>query len=367
MSNILFVCNTYYQLIAAIQLRKTTFTEDYTEVILSDHSSNSKQVSQNLRMTGIFDEVRFLQSKEFDLKPHRNFEGLKTIYHGTTGVYKPLKGSGSYDVLLYFNQSVSTYLIFGYAYERNKQLKCYRFEEGILSYKTILQPLQKNRMSRRIQGMLIGRSIVGKPTIEELTKGLYCFYPELVEERDIVCYPIPVLRRQDESFVEMVNTVFDYHPESDTYSQHYIFFASSSDIDENSVGETELVLQIAEKVGRENLLVKMHPRDDRDVYEKQGITVSRNSAIPWEVIQLNHDFSNHVFMTVSSGSVVNASAMLGDRIPTIFLYPLVKGRNAYVDDFCENTIQPTLEKLNHIGALQSVKTVRKLQDIIFDG
>lgn len=365
MSNVLFVCNTYYQLIATIQMRLTIFTEDYVEVILSDHSLNAKQVAQNLRKTGIFDEVRFLQSKEFDWKPHRNFEGIKTVYNGVTGIYKPIEGAGGpFDVLLYFNQFVSVNLIFAYAYERNPQLKCHRFEEGILSYRFITQPLRGIKLSKRIQAIFAGRSIAGKPNIGELTKGFYCFYPELLEGCDIVCHAIPILRRQDKGFVEMINTAFSYRPNRDTYPQRYIFFASSLDIDGTPVGETELVLQIAELVGRENLLVKMHPRDGRDVYEKQGITVSRNSAVPWEVIQINHDFSSHVFLTVSSGSVVNASAMLGDRIPTFFLYPLVKGRNASVDSFCENVIQPTLDGLKRIGTLQSAKAVCNLQDIV---
>lgn len=365
MSNILIVCNTYYQLIAAIQMRITIFTKDYVDVILSDHSSNSKQVTQNLCKTGIFNDVRFLQSKELDCYPHRNLEGIKTVLNGILGEYEPLKGSGPYDLLFYFNQSVSIYQIFGYAYKCNKKLKCYRFEEGILSYKSIIQPLCKKRLSQRIQAILIARCVVGKPNIQRLTKGIYCFYPELFEGCDLVCHPIPALRRMDISFIEKINKTFDYHPDLETYPKRYIFFASSSDVDGTPVGETELVLQIAELVGRENLLVKMHPRDERDVYERQGITVARNSAIPWEVIQLNNDFSDHIFMTICSGSVLNASALIGDRIPTFFLYPIVKGRNEYLDEYCENTIQPTVEKLYRIGAIQNVKTVGDLQDIIF--
>lgn len=169
-------------------------------------------------------------------------------------------------------------------------------------YKTIIQLLCGNKLSKRIQAIFAGRSIAGKPNIRELTKSFYCFYLQLFEGCDIVCHSIPVLWRQDKGFGEMINTAFAYHPDCDMYPHRFIFFASSSDVDGTPVGETEQVLQIAELGGQENLLVKVNPRDGRDVYEEQGITVSRNSAIPWEVIQLNHDFSIHVFLTVSKAA-----------------------------------------------------------------
>lgn len=49
MRSILFVCNTYSQLIESIQLRFTTFVSCAVSVVLSDHSNNAKPVYENAK------------------------------------------------------------------------------------------------------------------------------------------------------------------------------------------------------------------------------------------------------------------------------------------------------------------------------
>lgn len=356
------------QLITAVQIKRTLFRYDEADLILSDHSVNADRIAEYVLNSGIFKRVRYVQSKNFIYKYDQQskigkIKDVLSISLGLGRKYRQMLWDDmNYDEFFFFNPH---YFFLSAIYRiciKNGTIpKVHCFEEGILNYKNIATK-PEGRKWKLLSNLF---RCQGKPDFYERIEDCFCFYPELFPNKNIRCRKIPLLNRDDKRFIQLLNMVFNYHPECDTYPQRYIFFASSADIDGNPAGETELVLQIADLVGRENLLVKMHPRDDRDVYEKQGITVSRNSAIPWEVIQLNQDFSNYVFLTVSSGSVINASAMLDDKIPTFFLYPLVKGRNAYIDDFCENTVQPTLEKLNCIGSLQSVKIVSDLRDIVF--
>lgn len=364
-AKIVFICNTYMQLIAAVQMKIALFNLNEVDLMLSDHSSNSDHVVEGVLNTKLFKRVRYVRSKHiFDhCGKLTNIKHALDVSIGVGGRFrKMLWDDMNYDEIFFYNHYDTIPLaIYRISMKNGTIPKAHCYEEGILSYKNMA--MKPKGRCRKLIGVLL--RCQGKQDIYERIEDYFCFYPELFPNPSKGCCKIPLLDRKDAGFVQLINTVFDYHPDQDIYPQRYIFFASSADIDETPIGETELVLQIAELVGRENLLVKMHPRDDRDVYEKQGITVSRNSAIPWEVIQLNQDFSNHVFLTVSSGSVINASAMLDDKIPTFFLYPLVKGRNAYIDDFCENTVQPTLEKLNSIGSLQSVKIVSDLRDIVF--
>lgn len=364
---IIFVCNTYMQLITAVQIKTTLFSCDEADLILSDHSVNADRIAECALNSGIFKRVRYVQSKNFiyQYDQQGKINKIKDILSISLDLGRKYRqmfwDDMDYDDIFFFNPH---YFFLSAIYRicmKNGTIpKVHCFEEGILNYKN-MAPKPEGRKWKLLSNLF---RCQGKPDFYERIEDCFCFYPELFPNKNMRCRKIPLLNRDDKRFIQIINKVFNYHPVCDTYPQRYVFFASSADIDGNPVGETELVLQIADLVGKENLLVKMHPRDGRDVYEKQEITVSRNSAIPWEVIQLNQDFSNHVFLTVSSGSVVNASAMLGDRIPTFFLHPLVKGRNAYIDDFCENTIQPILDGLKRIGTLQSVKTAYDLQDIV---
>lgn len=124
-----------------------------------------------------------------------------------------------------------------------------------------------------------------------------------------------------------------------------------------------MVLQIAEMVGKENLVVKTHPRDFRTVYEEAGLMVSRESAIPWEIIQLNHDFSKHIFISLSSGSLVTAMAMLDDNIRGYYLYPLLRGKNKGFDMKYERMIGETLQELHDMRKCKTVQIVNSIDNL----
>lgn len=90
-------------------------------------------------------------------------------------------------------------------------------------------------------------------------------------------------------------------------------------------------------------MVKTHPRDTSGAFERAGLTVDQNSAVPWEVIQLCCDFQDHVFLTVSSGSVLSINLACDDPVSTWFLYKM-----------CNLSENPLIE--NVTGEIESVLT-----------
>ena len=82
----------------------------------------------------------------------------------------------------------------------------------------------------------------------------------------------------------------------------------------------KLILYIAEIVGKENLLVKLHPRNKINRFEKYGIATNKTIGIPWELIQMNDDFSDKVLLTISSGSVLASKLYFNDNIKTYLLF-----------------------------------------------
>lgn len=65
--------------------------------------------------------------------------------------------------------------------------------------------------------------------------------------------------------------------------------------------------------------VKTHPRDSRTIYKDHGFNVDVNSSIPWEAIQLSGDFSDKVFLTINSGSVLSGSTMSEKPVKTFYM------------------------------------------------
>ena len=58
MKRILLVSNTYYQLIMAIQMRYTIFTEDEIVLMLSDHSKGTKVICEEIKKLNVFHQVK---------------------------------------------------------------------------------------------------------------------------------------------------------------------------------------------------------------------------------------------------------------------------------------------------------------------
>lgn len=367
------------QVIIAVQAKIRLFAEDDVDIVLSDSSINADKKAEGLRKTGLFRRVKYIKTKA--VSKYSRFSkifGVVSAFFMKNNMYSDLFWDDlDYDRIFFYNPGVDTFAAFDKALRlsgRKNPPELIRIEEGILTPPWL--PLLEYGIGT---GELDGRStvfhilckITGRPDLVSNTRKYMCFYPELLgtsplmknmERKDYPHIRIPFLT-SNKDFLEKLNTVFDYDPSANSFPQKYIYFATSSDIDGNPVGETELIIKISELVGKDNLLVKVHPRDGRDVFERAGLTVSRNSALPWEVIQLNYDFTKHVFISLSSGSTLNITAMKNENIPVFMLFPLVAGKDKQIDSYCVN-MKKTLEALQALGVCRSVKITDKLGDVI---
>ena len=74
-------------------------------------------------------------------------------------------------------------------------------------------------------------------------------------------------------------------------------------------------------VGKDNIMVKLHPRENApERYRELGVAIDTNSDVPFEVIQLVKDFSDKVFITCLSSSTINLATILPRRSKTYLTY-----------------------------------------------
>lgn len=312
---IITVVNTYYQLITAIRIKETLWANCLVDLVISDQSNNSNKIINKLNEMQYFDIVYWIHNKVLcgnsgDLaamvtKSRLIVFGLNRKNH---------LGNNKYDELVYYNADIYTYGLFASLIKRNSKLVCSRYEEGVLSYSDSL--FLYNSRLRYIDKL---RRSIFKNTLETQTQYFYCFFPALYKGKLIV-KEIPKIEDY-KKIGETLMEIFAVDAEMLHITEKYIFFTSVYDFEGgHPIGETKLVLEIADLVGKDNLIVKMHPRDNRNVFQKHGIHVYTQSAVPWEAIQLNSDFSKKVFLTVNSGSVLGANMILKDRAKSYFLY-----------------------------------------------
>ena len=77
--SVLIICNTYMQLISAIQIKRFFLKEKNVDLLLSDHSIRSGIVVENLALQNIFYRVKSVYSKE-KIYEQNNWEDIKDIF-----------------------------------------------------------------------------------------------------------------------------------------------------------------------------------------------------------------------------------------------------------------------------------------------
>lgn len=352
---VLFICNTYYQLLVAIQLRLTLYEGHSADLWLSDLSVHSSEVASNLNSMKLFDRVEHTASKEWLSKQSRmnyidKVHSLCFVGHDI----KSRRTPAPYDLIIFFNITDEIYWISNASRALGGRGELARMEEGLASCDSnhAHYVLGRNVIREEV------RSILGRPCISDPQLPFYCFIPELCDA-DFPAKPLPIpsISQTKDELATAMRGVFR-HVEF-PYSQQFIYFASSTDVDGYSFGETEMVLKIASIVGKHNLAVKMHPRDGRDVYRKAGLTVVENSYVPWEVFQLCNDFSERTFLSATSGSFLTMSAIGGNRQPSSLFVAPDHMTETQKDNwlFSRDWIDSTVDKLHKLGLCNNIYSI----------
>lgn len=359
MRNILFISNTYYQVIEMIQMKLTLFKEAKATAIISDCSNNAEKVLNRLKATGIFDQCYFIRVKEQLHRKKTSLDKIRQIpmfISGNGDVWDALQ-LGCYDEIIYYNQDDIIFSIYAKLYRENPNLKVSRFEESIYSYDSGSWTALKYTAAQVV------RKLLGRKNLEEAYSNFYCYFPELYHgDMDVV--PVPAIS-EEHGLADILTKVFDLHFKQDDYKYKYIYFSSVYDFEGNKpIGELDLVKRIAEVVGNDNLLVKVHPRDDAGRFTDTGLNVDTHSNVPWEAIQLGMDFSQHIFLSVNSSSVISAT-LLQDNPPKVF----------YMYDLCDiesnSAARKGIESLKRVVFSQflndrknQICVAKKLEDIL---
>lgn len=329
----------------AIQLKLTSFKDDTVDIRLCDHSVNVDKVAERLRNTKIFRNV-FFENIKYTLNKKKTITKILEIFTHGFGIEKGKK-IDFYDEIIFYTLELPLYAMENY-YRKNSHCAIWtRIEEGAISYNNKLWG------GKRVDKVRAIKHIIHKPDVADMINKYYCLQPDVVVD----VYPywetvkIPSISERFDELKKILNYIFDYKGEEKHYK--YIYFASASDIDGWPYGETELVLKIAETVGHDNLLVKTHPRDKRSVYKDNGLTVMENSNIPWEVIQFNLKDDDCVLLATTSGSFLNAMALMDKPIKGYFLNNCIKCNS---DNYEEKSAQihSILNKLHKQGLCISI-------------
>ena len=314
MKKSIILCNTYYQLIFAIQMRLTILHNDSVDIIITDQSLNAASVVKRLEKESLFNRCFYVETKKMTLSRNK-LRNVYAVFEGTVGASIFNEIVDIYDRVFIHNFDIASYALFASLYRNNKKIEVNRYEEGIISYRNIEAPSKKKNLVKVL------RKAFRWNILEEQCENFYCFFPDFYQGdyRSIRIEPID----STGEISSILKRVFDVHITENDYKEKYIYFTSVYDFEGGSpIHEYDLVSKISKLVGKDNLIIKMHPRDSRGLYEKGGFTIDQHSTIPWEVIQLCMDFSDKVLLSTNSTSIVSTNLMTSKGAEAYYTYKL---------------------------------------------
>lgn len=353
MKHTLFICNTYSQFIISVHMKLTVFKDQKVSVILTDQTRDMQKVKSRLdNIACPFEEVFYIETKAYCSK--KNAIGyFKDILHSLMGdkMFDVLNDK-VYDEIVYYNLDFALLAIYDKLIKRNKNMECSRYEEGILSY-------NHEFLYWRLTLVCNIRKILGHKNPQSVSKYFYCFYPEVYKGK-LKAVGIPTIDEDKEKLADIMGKCFEISLDDNSYSEKYIFFTSVYDFEGGKpIGEFEAVGRIADVVGKDNLLIKQHPRDPRNIYIENGFRVDKNSSIPWEAIQFQLDISNKVLLTVNSGSILSSALLFKNGAKAFFVYELCDLED---NELAQESISSIKKVLNTANVSDELKSVSVLHD-----
>ena len=339
-----------------MQLKKTIKKDDDFTVVLSDGKKALKKYYEKLVELKIFDEIYcFSEDSLYNVrkgiikKSHKII--LRKVKYSLFGknIYG-LPKNKKYDELIYSNDHSYIQFLYSYLRRKNKNVKCSIYEEGLLFYS--YSHKFNDKYVKKTCDIFRLKNIIDSPQY------FYCFEPSLYKGK-LQAVKIPKIEKNPE-LKSILHDMFFLNRETYDYKEKYIFFPTVYDIDFSPpLGELQLAKEIAKTVGKDNLLIKVHPRDNPERFTREGLRVDPNSDIPWEVIQMAHIFSDKVFLTVLSGSVINLAPISGNQYKAYVLFPLVD-----VDKIpTAKNFSVFLMQLLQKNKLPYIKLVKNLEEI----
>ena len=294
---VLFICNTAYQLFTIVQLRLTEYKSDNVDIVLSNQFSNSARIVDNVKKSELFRHVLHIENRKQDFSSR-----IAETLHNVKILRKLRKHLGQIDEVCFSNISVFTILFLRF-YQKKAPKVCI-FEDGFVTYSKAFEEMD--------QATIFSKLLLPKGVLNRTSK-LWLFSPELLDwqKKNIAVCKIKPVDKNDKSIVDIFNRIFGYETNVDRYDKPYLFMEESFFADGYSVDDLKIVKGIADKVGKENLMVKLHPRNSENRFEALGIKTNSSFAIPWELIVLNQNFENYTLISISSSSILQPFLLFG--------------------------------------------------------
>lgn len=319
MMKILIIFNSSFQLISGMHTVLNFFSNNKIDAVFTDRLADYNNLGKKFSKANIFKNIYSIKTKN---RIWKNWQHTTFGFCYDSAIKKvfPEIDKG-YDVFLFANISGVTTCLATYLH-KHFGTKLFMYEDGFVAYSDYYKSMfNKAYCDLGITNLFL--YLKEKRAIRYVTK-YFVFCPELISDWNFNFDIIPVPKIDTNCFtVQILNRVFEYEKKHDDFQKLIVFFEESYFADGLEIGDINIVNKIASIVGKDNIIVKIHPRNTINRFQKEGYITNNDISVPWEIIALNQDLSNTFLVTISSGSSVTSYFITeGKAKRSIFLYEM---------------------------------------------
>lgn len=317
--SILVICNTPFQIIVACHVLRCFYNGAEVDLYISSGIKGYENLVANARYTHMFRSVLPIEVEKVFRKGEGLLKLLQYLLKRINEIIQTIILANSickkqqYDIFLFSNISILTKRLTSLLTHISPACKIEMFEEGTITYtKQFADGDAQTTPYRRF---------VDKIGVINRLSTLYVFNPMFLSwsPKNGQIIELPRLTNLSEDFTCNLNYIFGYNTSIDKYDKKLIFFEESHVMEGFEVPDIQILERIAQKIGKENIMVKIHPRNPVNRFAKLGYKTNVVTSIPWELIILNQPMADKILVTISSGSVIYPYLYFGIRVKTYSL------------------------------------------------
>lgn len=316
---VLFCAESVYQLFNAVTLRMTVCADSACDLILSNLTVWEEDMIARLENSGVFGMVLRPLTRETerrfwdtdDKSRYRAVEDLSLFFDGGKPPIDPV-----YEELFCPIDHIYWKMLYHYHVTNGKMPKIFMYDEGVRAY-TMNLPATDNKP------YLTGK--YANATFVSAIEAYYLYQPDLYAV-DTYSYELRKLPNpaQYPEIREKLIEIYGYEKMPD---EPYIYLEDFFFADRFNTNDFLLFEQVAKAVGKENIIVKRHPRDAFDRFEPLGYKTVTRSVVPWEIQLLANDLRSKVLISVSSTSILTPYIIFDSDMHVISLEKMFRGEN----------------------------------------
>lgn len=317
---------TMYQLFNAINMVENGLVEEGQSDLLLSWATDFSPIIDGLRGSRLFRKIYEVEGylpAERHFKRELSTEEREQIWREPASFTQFPDFESHYQHLYTAVDDIYVKMLYYHLLQDNEHIDIHFYDEAIAQY-------FKDYGERATIGDH-RPEYYGDRTFEKHIVEYYLYEPELYCGSPLNC-PIPRLPKMTgenpaRGFLRKLYK--NWTVPMDELRGKHLFFVDAF-IDKLAVVEDIRMLDyIASVTGKDDILIKMHPREGFDRFSGRGYTLMKNYGIPWEAQLLMGVPENMSVITVSSNAAMSAKLVYGLELYTVFLYqmPVVGASN----------------------------------------